>query len=280
MGCVVEKNDASAYQYVKYEIRDKVAFVTINRPEVLNALHPPAHRELEKIWHQFIKDDNLCLAVLTGAGDRAFCAGTDLKYRSTKADQEQLSTAAAKSGHILDYCWKPIIAAVNGFAVGGGLELALHCDIIIAAENAKFGFPEPRRGLLADEGGVVKILRRVPYHLAMGTILTGKIFGVNEAYRIGLVNEIASQEGLMKAVSRWIDDLLQCSPLAIQAAKQVAKTSLDLDQDTALNRMDTLDRVKALRLSEDYVEGPRAFAEKREPVWTGKLRREHFGRKI
>jgi crotonobetainyl-CoA hydratase len=280
MGYVVEKNDASAYQYVKYEIRDKVAFVTINRPEVLNALHPPAHLELENIWHQFIKDDDLCLAVLSGAGDRAFCAGTDLKYRSTKADQEQLSTAAAKSGHILDYCWKPIIAAVNGFAVGGGLELALHCDIIIAAENAKFGFPEPRRGLLADEGGVVKILRRIPYHLAMGTILSGRIFNANEAYRIGLLNEIASKEGLMKAVSRWIDDILQCSPLAIQAAKQVAKTSLDLDQDTALNRMDSLDRVKALRLSEDYVEGPRAFAEKREPVWTGKLRKEYFGKRI
>ena len=272
--------DSSNYQYIKYEIVEKVAYVTINRPEVLNALHPPAHLELKQIWHQFMNDENLWVAVLTGAGDRAFCAGTDLKYRSTQEDKGRLSAPVSKSGYILDYCWKPIIAAVNGFAVGGGLELALQCDIIIGSEDAKFGFPEPRRGLLADEGGVVKILRRVPYHLAMGIALTGRIFDVNEAYRIGLVNEVTSKEGLMAAVSRWVEEIMQCSPVAVQAAKQVAKTSLDLDQDTALNRMDTLDRVRALRHSEDYIEGPRAFAEKKKPVWTGKLRREYFGKRI
>ena len=268
------KPNSSKYQYIKYDTVDNVAYVTINRPEVLNALHPPAHHELKQIWQQFIDDQDLWVAVLTGAGDRAFCAGTDLKYRSSKEDKDTLSAPAAKSGHILDYCWKPIIAAVNGFAVGGGLELALQCDIIIGSENARFGLPEPRRGLLADEGGVVKILRRVPYHLAMGTVLTGRIFDVNEAYRIGLVNEIAPKDALMKTVSRWVEEIVQCSPLALQAAKQVARTSLDLDQDAALNRMDTLERVKALRFSEDYIEGPQAFAEKRKPVWTGRPRRE------
>ena len=271
-------SDPNRFQYILYEPVDNVAYVTINRPEVLNALHPPAHRELEQIWQQFIDDDNLWVAVLTGAGDRAFCAGTDLKHRSGKEDAERLSAPAAKAGHILDYCWKPIIAAVNGFAVGGGLELALRCDIIIASEDAQFGLPEPRRGLLADEGGVVKILRRVPYHLAMGTVLTGRIFGAKEAHRIGLVNEVAPKDALMKMVSRWVEEIVQCSPLAVQAAKQVAKVSRDLDQDTALNRMDTLERVKALRLSEDYIEGPQAFAEKRKPVWTGRPRRDDFGK--
>ena len=266
-------SESSEYKYVKFNQVDKVAYVTINRPEVLNALNPETHLELESIWNRFINDDDLWIAVLTGAGDRAFCAGTDLKHRSAKEDEERLSGPAMSAGHILDYCWKPVIAAVNGFAVGGGLELALHCDIIVAAENARFGFPEPRRGLLADEGGVVKIFRRVPYHLAMGIVLTGKIFDVDEALRIGLVNEKAPKDGLMDAVSRWVEEILQCSPLAVQAAKQVAKTSLDLNQDTALNRMDTLDRVKALRWSEDYIEGPLAFAEKRKPVWTGKQRR-------
>ena len=268
------------YQYIKFDSADKVAYITINRPEVLNALHPPAHRELQQIWKRFIDDEDLWVAVLTGAGNRAFCAGTDLKYRSSKEDKDLLSAPGAKSGHILDYCWKPIIAAVNGFAVGGGLELALHCDIIIASNNARFGLPEPRRGLLADEGGVVKIMRRVPYHLAMGTVLTGRILDVKEAYRIGLVNEIAPEDGLMETVAQWVQEIVQCSPLALQAAKQVARTSLDLDQDTALNRMDTLDRVKALRLSEDYVEGPQAFAEKRKPAWTGRLRREYLGKRI
>ena len=268
------------FQYIKFDKVDRVAYVTINRPEVLNALHPPAHHELEQVWQQFIDDEDLWAAVLTGAGDRAFCAGTDLKYRSSAEDQERLSAPTANSGYILDYCWKPIIAAVNGFAVGGGLELALHCDIIIGAENAKFGLPEPRRGLLADEGGVIKLLRRLPYHLAMGTVLTGRIFDVHEAYRIGLVNEIASRQGLMKTVDRWVEEILQCSPLAVQAAKQVAKASLELDQDTALNRMDTLERVRALRLSEDYTEGPQAFAEKRKPVWTGRIRREYLGKRI
>ncbi len=266
-------SESSNFRYIKFKTIDRVAYVTIDRPEVLNALNPAAHKELERIWRIFINDDDLWIAVLTGAGDRAFCAGTDLKHRSAKEDEDRLSGPAMSAGHILDYCWKPIIAAVNGFAVGGGLELALHCDIIVAAENARFGFPEPRRGLLADEGGVVKIFRRVPYHLAMGAVLTGKIFDADEAFRIGLVNEITPKDALMDAVSRWIEEILQCSPLAVQAAKQVSKTSLDLDQDSALNRMDTLDRVKALRWSEDYLEGPLAFAEKRKPVWTGKQRR-------
>ena len=166
----------SAYEHILYEKRGHVAYVTLNRPQVMNALHPPAHRELADAWADYMADDNLWVAILTGAGERAFSAGSDLKYRVTEADERELRDPSRQRGHILDRCWKPIIAAVNGYAVGGGLELAMRCDIIVAAEHARFGLPEARRGLLADAGGVIKLPRRIPYHLAMSLILTGQVY--------------------------------------------------------------------------------------------------------
>lgn len=258
------------YQYIHYEKRERIAWVTINRPEVRNALHPPAHAELHDMWSDFIADPDLWVAILTGAGDRAFCAGADLKHRVTQSDQRSLRQPMPRSVHIMDTCWKPIIAAVNGYAVGGGLELALRCDIIVAADHAQFGLPEARRGLLADAGGVVKLPRRIPYHQAMGLILTGRFISAQEALRVGLVNEVVPMDELKAAAERWAAQVLECAPLALQAAKQVVKRTLDLPVEAAMSHIESLDAVRRLRESEDYAEGPRAFAEKRRPVWKGK----------
>jgi enoyl-CoA hydratase/carnithine racemase len=255
------------YRFVRYEKKERIAYVTLNRPEVLNALHPPTLAELEAIWMDFINDDNVWVAILTGAGDRAFCAGTDLKYRTTEADETALRKPTKSHSSILDQCWKPIIAAVNGYAVGGGLELALCCDIIIAAEDAQFGLPEARRGLLADAGGVVQLPRRVPYHLAMGMILTGKLIPASEAARVGFVNEVVAKAELMAAAERWANEVVTCAPLAIQAAKQVIRKTIDMPVESAMNTIESLSEVRRLRDSEDYSEGPRAFAEKRKPEW-------------
>ena len=260
----------STYQFLTYETRGRIAYVTLNRPEVLNALHPPLVQELDAVWTDFINNPAAWVAILTGAGERAFCAGSDLKYRVTEADEELLRNPNRDRRHILERCYKPVIAAINGYAVGGGLELALHCDILVAAEHAQFGLPEPRRGLLADEGGVIQLPRRLPYHLAMGFILTGSLISASEAYRIGLVNQVVPMNELMATAERWAAEILECAPLSVQAAKQVILDTRDLPAVEAVQRIEDVEAVRRLRASQDYAEGPKAFAEKRKPQWQGK----------
>jgi enoyl-CoA hydratase/carnithine racemase len=259
-----------SYDFLLVDRHEHVLTVTLNRPEVMNALHPPLHKELDTVWDMFMADDTLWVAILTGAGERAFCAGSDLKYRTGEADEADLRHPAQPVESHLARCWKPVVAAVNGYAVGGGLELALQCDIIVAADHALFGLPEARRGLLADAGGTVKLPRRIPYHLAMGLLLTGKFIGADEAARYGLVNEVVPPAELMAAAQRWAAEVATCSPLAVQAAKQVAVTTLDLSVEQAMGMIESLATVRRLRESQDYIEGPRAFTEKRKPQWKGR----------
>jgi enoyl-CoA hydratase/carnithine racemase len=255
-------------KYIKYEKEDHIARITLNRPDVLNALHPPATAELNAVWTDFRDDSHLWVAIIRGAGEKAFCVGDDLKYRVNVSDDNALRQSDVHPNYTPVNCFKPIIAEVNGYAMGGGLEIVLGCDIIIASDTARFGLPEARRGLLADAGGVIQITRRIPHHLAMGMILTGKLFSACEMYRMGLVNEVASPQDLSSVVERWVTDVLACSPHALQAAKQVVSETGQLHPKVAADQMEGLHRVRMLRESEDYLEGPRAFSEKRTPVWT------------
>ena len=257
-----------ANQFVRYEKKDHIAYVTLDRPERLNALHPLASAELERIWSDFIDDQDLWVAILTGSGERAFCAGADLKYRASQVSEDELVRLTYRP-HILERCWKPIIAAINGYALGGGLQLALRCDILVAADHAQLGLPEVLRAQL-DDTGAVKLPRRIPYHLAMALLLTGEFVGASEALRLGLVNEVVPIADLMPTAERWAQKIVRSSPLATQAVKQVVRTLADLPLEAALSRVESLEAVRRLRSSEDYVEGPRAFAEKREPAWKGR----------
>ena len=165
-------------------------------------------------------------------------------------------------------CWKPIIAAVNGFALGGGFEMALACDIIIAADHARLGLPEPRVGLMAGAGGVHRLPRMMPQKIAMGYILTGRHMTAQEAHRWGIVNEVVPLADLMSTVERWAQDILEGAPLSIRASKQAAMMGLGQPLDIALN-LEYAQSI-AMRRSEDIVEGPKAFAEKRKPSWKGR----------
>ncbi len=254
-----------SFQYVIYEKRHHIAYITINRPEVMNAFHPPASRELSDIWDDFEKDRDMWVAIITGAGQRAFSAGRDLKYDATHPEATREPTG--KSLAIRYDLWKPIIAAVNGVAFGGGLEMALACDIIIAAENAQFGLREPRVGYIALGGGVHRLPRQVPLKQAMSMLLTARAIDAQEAYRLGLVNEVVPLPELIPTAERWAQEILECAPLAVRGTKEAAMTGLELPLQLAMRH--TYANVVALVRSEDFKEGPRAFAEKRRPVWKG-----------
>jgi crotonobetainyl-CoA hydratase len=256
-----------AYEFIRYEKRDHVAVVTIARPEVMNSLHPDANEELARAWDDFAADPDAWVGILTGAGEKAFSAGNDLKWTATHGTPRVPSTGFAGLTSRFDL-WKPIIAAVNGFALGGGLEIALACDVIVAAEHATFGLPEPRVGLMAAAGGVHRLPRHVPLKVAMGMMLTGKPITAAEAHRLGLVNEVVPAAELLPAAQRWAAAIAACSPLSVQATKQAALEGLGRPLAEAIAAKHDL--VGALWKSEDCREGPRAFAEKRKPVWKGR----------
>jgi enoyl-CoA hydratase/carnithine racemase len=262
----------SAYRFASYEKDGRVATITLNRPEVMNALHLEAHLELTEIWEDFRDDPEVWVAILTGAGERAFSAGNDLKATAqrTASGTDVQGQKRPPFGRITrDFdCPKPMIAAVNGVAVGGGLEMALACDIVIAADHARLGLPEPRVGMIAGAGGIHRIARQVPFKQAMGLLLTGRLINATEAYRIGLVNEVVPLEELLPTAQRWAAEILECSPLSVRLTKEAVLDGLQVSVDDALAR--DAGRIERLLASADYVEGPKAFAEKRKPEWTGR----------
>ena len=260
------------YQFAIYEKRDRIAYVTLNRPQVMNALHPAAHDELADIFADFRGDDELWVAILTGAGERAFSAGRDLKQLAVHGEAHATSVDSIRPGGgwaIVNRfeCWKPLIAAVNGFALGGGFEMALACDIIIAAEHARFGLPEPTVGRMAGSG-VHRLPRQLPLKVAMGYLLTGKHMTSQEALRWGLVNQVVPLRELLPTAERWAQEIMSCAPLSVRATKEAAMRGLSMPLDQALNHQ--FYQSLLMGRSEDIVEGPKAFAEKRRPVWKGR----------
>jgi crotonobetainyl-CoA hydratase len=256
---------------VQFTVEDHVARVTLDRPERLNAVDQATEAELIRIWDTIERDRDIRVVVLTGTGDRAFCTGADMKGGSGASGLEYW--AAPRPGGFGGIALRetldvPVIARVNGHALGGGMEMMLGCDIVVASNNATFGLPEPRVGRLALDGGIALLARRIPHVWAMGMLLTGRRINAAEALRFGLVNEVVAPEALDEAVARWIADILVCAPLSVRAIKQMARAGAALSPAQAqMLRLPAL--VEALR-SSDQDEGVRAFQEKRPPQWRGR----------
>lgn len=265
----------ASLQSVDYVKTGRVATITLRRPEVLNAMNERMHAELAAVWADFEADPEIWVGVVTGAGDRAFSVGQDLREladRDRRAGTRLSSFGSAgKPGapRLTDRfdITKPLIARVRGYALGGGFELVMACDLVIAASDAVFGLPEARLGLIAGAGGVFRLARQIPPRIAAGYLLTGRRMAAGEALRLGLVNEVVPPEQLTDATQAWVDDLLECAPLAVRAAKQAMWRSLDVPLPDAFTGCYPCEEERMR--SRDAVEGPRAFAEKRPPVWTG-----------
>ncbi|MBU4317068.1 MAG: enoyl-CoA hydratase/isomerase family protein [Proteobacteria bacterium] len=255
-------------EFSKVEKEGHLTVITINRPENMNALHPPASMELETIFNDFESDPEQWVAIITGTGDRAFSAGNDLKYQASGGDMSM--PASGFAGLTSRYNMvKPVIAAVNGMAMGGGFEIALACDIIIASDKAIFALPEPKVGLAALAGGMHRLPRQIGLKRAMGMMLTARRVAAPEALQLGFVNEVVPHGELMAKAKQWANEILECAPLSIRTTKQVAVQGLKYANiEDAMNA--NYDQMTLMFQSEDVFEGPMAFAQKRKPNWKGK----------
>ena len=260
----------NAYMPIQCHIADHVARVTIDRPDVLNAIDAAAEAELQSIWSAIEADRDVRVVVLTGAGDRAFCTGADMKDGSGESGLEYW--AKARPGGFGGIAMRetldvPVIARVNGHAIGGGLEVVLGCDIVVAAEEATFALPEARVGRLPLDGGMTLLQRQIPYRHAMGMLLTGRRIKAREALDFGLINEVVPRAELDAAIDRWLNDVLACAPLSVRAIKQAVRRTAHLAaREAQAMRLPAV--IEALQ-SQDAGEGVRAFLEKRKPNWTG-----------
>lgn len=261
---------------IKTEVRGPVLIVTLNREEARNALNAEMREALIEVWRDYSQNDDLRVAVLTGAGSKSFCAGADLKevgeyYRSMtpieRREHGELNPGLGALTRNFDPR-KPVIAAINGPCLAGGLELALACDIRIAAQHAVFGLPEVRRGILPGAGGTQRLPRCVPVGVAMEMILSGAPIDADAALRWGLVSHVVAAGKLLEEALRIAGLIAANGPLAVRAARDAVNQGLALPLDQAL-RLEQF-QAEPLRLSEDAKEGVQAFVEKRAPKFTGK----------
>jgi enoyl-CoA hydratase/carnithine racemase len=252
---------------VIYETRDKIAYITINRPQAYNACDQPTYDRLSEVWQDFRDNDDAWVAILTGAGEKAFCAGSDIKLNFSVMPHPSEAFKASDQKDIMRglEIWKPIIAAVNGHCNGGGMEMALACDIRVASENAQFGLGEVKLGLLPGGGGTQRLPRTIPLCHALWMLYTGDRIDAQEAYRIGLVNRVVPLSELMPTAEAMARKIMEAGPLAVRAIKQAAIKGMSMPLDDGL-RLET-QLFRFLRATEDSVEGTMAFAEKRKAEW-------------
>lgn len=255
---------------VHFDVEGPLARVTIDRPERMNALDSAGHARLAAIWSEVEATPEIRCVVLTGAGDRAFCAGADLKEDSGLTGVEYWKAFAGAFAHLSlrRTLRTPVIARVNGLALGGGMELVMGCDIVIAADTARFALPEARVGRMPLDGGMVLLPRLIPRNVAVGMMMTGRMVPAEEMARYGFVNAVVSPDALDGEVDRWVADVLNCAPLSLRAIKAMARDTDGMSAQEAYAR-ETPELVAAL-VSEDAAEGVQAFRERRAPVWKGR----------
>lgn len=259
-----------ASEFIVTQADNGVFTITLDRPEKLNAITPAMHVALAEAFDRFAADDGLRVCVVRGAGTRAFCAGSDLTAFSTDGGSPYPSTGYAGIAQRHDLT-KPVIAAVDGICLGGGFELALSCDMIIATERALFGLPEPKVGLIAIGGGIHRLVRQIGIKQAMGPLLTGRNLSAAEGFAMGFVSEIVAPDALDAAIAETCRQILACAPLAVELTKELAMWGLDQPTlATALTGQVEQPSFHRWLAAEDTREGPRAFAEKRQPNWTGR----------
>ena len=258
------------YETVVYAVDDHVATVTLNRPDVHNAQNDALRRELYEIFGALITDETVKAIVITGAGDRAFSAGADIREFVAPASPTELRERRKRLEYraMMDRCPQPIIAAINGFALGGGLELALACDIRIAAENAQLGLTEVNLAIIPGGGGTQRLPRLIGRGKALEMILTGARIPAAEALRIGLIERMVPAGEALKAATELARTIAEKAPIALRYAKEAVVKGLGMALEDGLRLEGDLSTL--LRTTEDRVEGAKAFLEKRRPRWTGR----------
>lgn len=252
---------------VEFERDGHVAVITINRPQARNAVNGEVASGIERALDQYEADAELWVAILTGTGP-VFCAGADLKEIAAGNARSLATSKGGFGGLVKRERTKPLLAAVNGTAVAGGLELMLACDLAIAVEAAQFGLPEVKRSLVAGAGGLFRLPRAVGRSVAMELIMTGDTIGATRACELGLINTVVAADALMSEAKALAGRISANAPLAVQASRKIAERAL-VDDDEALWQQ-SAEAMRTIMQTEDFAEGPRAFVEKRAPVWTGR----------
>jgi crotonobetainyl-CoA hydratase len=256
-----------SYEFAEVAREGALTIVTINRPAAYNALHGAAQKELGEIFDDFASDDRQWVAIITGAGPKAFCAGHDIRAEPVISPEMSASPGFGGLTSRFDLT-KPVIAAVNGIAMGGGFEIVLACDLAVASSNAFFALSEPRVGLAALAGGIQRLPQMVGLKRAMDMLLTGRRIPAREAFELGIINEVV-EDDVLGAARRWAAQILACSPMSVRATKEAVLRGLSTSVEDGLFGGWDYPAMKAMLASADAVEGPLAFTEKRAPKWVG-----------